>query len=405
MAEWDGTDLARLATGSGDRDAAARLRAHADDWDRAQRLPDGLIRALGRAGLLAADLPARHGGQGLTPAALGALCARLGGVCTALRSAVTVQGMVAAALSRWGTDEQRARLLPALVRGERLAAFAATEDGAGTELGAVAATLRRDGGDLVLDGAKKWVSFGESADVFLVLARLDGKPATVVVEAGGPGVSVEPVRGQLGLRAAHVAHVRFDAVRVPARDQVAPAGFGLSHVVGTALDHGRFTIAWGCVGMAGACLELAARHTAAREQDGVRLSDHQAVRAALGRALAAVAAARAVCLGAAVSRQDGTPAALTDTVVAKYTAARTAAEVSQDAVQLLGAGGCAPGSTVGRFFRDARIMQIIEGAELAAEVRMGDLALREHAPREHAPREHAGARPAVARTAAVGTPR
>ncbi|NEA51621.1 acyl-CoA dehydrogenase family protein, partial [Streptomyces sp. SID10815] len=104
--------------------------------------------------------------------------------------------------------------------------------------------------------------------------------------------------------------------------------------------------------------------------------------------------------GAAVSRQDGTPAALTDTVVAKYTAARTAAEVSQDAVQLLGAAGCAPGSTVGRFFRDARITQIIEGAELAAEVRMGDLALREHAPREHS-----GARPAVARTAAVGTPR
>ncbi|MCS0603722.1 acyl-CoA dehydrogenase family protein [Streptomyces sp. LP11] len=357
-------------------------------------MPDGLVRGLGDAGLLAADLPARHGGRGLSASALGTLCARLGGVCTALRSVVTVQGMVAAALSRWGTDEQRARLLPALVRGERLAAFAATEDGAGTELSAVEAELRRDGTDLVLHGTKRWVSLGEIADVFLVLARLDGKPATVLVEAGGAGVCVDPVRGQLGLRAAHVAHVRFDGVRLPARDQVAPAGFGLSHVVGTALDHGRFTIAWGCAGMAGTCLELAARHTAARVQGGVRLSDHQAVRAALGRGLAAVAAARALCLRAAESRQDGTPAALSDTVVAKYTAARTAADVSQDAVQLLGAAGCAPGSAVGRFFRDARITQLIEGAELVAEVRMGDLALREHAV----------ARPAAGRTAAEGAP-
>lgn len=404
MAERAGPQLARLALTDTDEPAdsglLADLRSRADDWDGAQELPVGLVRDLGAAGVLAADLPARHGGQSLTPPALGALCARLGGVCTAVRSLITVQGMVAAALLRWGTDEQRARLLPALASGEQVAGLAATEEGAGTELGAVAAVLRRDGNDrLLLHGAKRWVTFGATADVFLVLARLDGRAATVLVEADRPGTSREPVRGQLGLRAAHVAHVRFDGVRVPARNLVAPPGFGLSHVVGTALDHGRFTVAWGCTGLAQACLDLAAEHTATRAQGGVLLSDHQAVRARLGRALAAVGGARELCVRAASSRLDGAPAALADTVVAKYAAARAAAEVSQEAVQLLGAAGCAAQSPVGRFFRDARVLQIIEGAESVTEIRMGDFALRGFAPRQPA------AGQATPRQAASGTPR
>ncbi|MFE9680914.1 acyl-CoA dehydrogenase family protein [Streptomyces sp. NPDC006285] len=352
------------------------LRPHAASWDQAGQLPAGIVQDLARAGLLACDLPVRYGGSASSPLALGRLCAELGGVCSALRSLVTVQGMVAASVLRWGTEEQRSRWLPALAGGDLLAGFAATEDGAGTELSAVASTLRRDGAGLVLDGHKRWVTFGERADVLLVLARLDGHLATVLVETDRPGVTTESVRGLLGLRAAHVAHVRFDAVRVPQENLVAPPGFGLSHVVAVALDHGRHTIAWGCVGMAAACVDHVSAHAAGRRQGTVLLSDHQVVRARLGRAVVTTAAARELCVRAAASRQDGGPDALLDTVIAKYAAARAAATVSQDALQLMGAVGCTADSPVERFFRDARITQLIEGAEQVAEVRIGDHALR-----------------------------
>lgn len=355
---------------------ADAVRADADDWDRAGAVPAGIVRAMAAGGLLGADLPARYGGAGLGARELGEVCAVLGGVCSALRGLVTVQGMVAAALLRWGTGEQRAGWLPALAAGDRLAGFAATEEGAGSDLGALSTAVVRHGPQLGVSGRKLWVTFGQLADVFLVVGRLDGRPAAVLVESDRPGVAVEPVAEPLGMRAAHLAHIAFDDVRVPKASLVAPPGFGLSHVAATAIDHGRHTVAWGCAGLAAACLAHAAEHTARRTQGGVRLADHEAVRAVLGRARVATASARLLCAHAAGLRDERSPAALAETVVAKYAAASAAATVSQDAFQLHGAAACGPGSTVGRLFRDARIMQIIEGSREAAEVQIGDLALR-----------------------------
>lgn len=347
----------------------------AAEWDHRGAVPADVIRTMAGSGFLAADLPVEYGGSGRTPGWLGELCARLGGVCSALRGLVTVQGMVAAAVLRWGTPDQRSRWLPPLARGDLLAGFAATESGAGSELSAVTTSLAQETGGVRVRGHKVWVSFGQLADVFLVLATAHGRPVTVLIESDRPGIVVEPVRGQLGMRAAQLANVRFD-VLVPADNVLAPPGFGLSHVVGTALDHGRFTVAWGCVGMAEACLEHAVGHVAKRTQGAVRLSDHQAVRAVLGRCLAQTAAARQVCAHAADLRARAEPDALAETVLAKYVAARAASAVTESAVQLHGAAGCAEDSPVGRFFRDARVMRIIEGSDEVAEQHLGQYALR-----------------------------
>jgi alkylation response protein AidB-like acyl-CoA dehydrogenase len=361
---------------------ADAVRADADAWDHAGAVPAEVVRAMAAGGLLGADLPARYGGGGLGARELGEICAVLGGVCSALRGLVTVQGMVAAALLRWGTDEQRAYWLPALAAGDRLAGFAATEEGAGSDLAALSTAVVRHGSRLGVTGRKRWVTFGRLADVFLVVGRLDGRPATLLVETDRPGITVEPVAEPFGMRAAHLAHIAFDDVRVPEAALVAPPGFGLSHVAATAVDHGRHTVAWGCAGLAAACLAYAAEHTAHRAQAGVRLADHEAVRAVLGRARVATASARLHCAHAADLRDRNSPAAAAETVVAKYAAAGAAAAVSQDAFQLHGAAACGPGSAVGRLFRDARIMQIIEGSREAAEVQIGDLALRRGGPAE-----------------------
>ncbi|GGV11009.1 acyl-CoA dehydrogenase family protein [Streptomyces spectabilis] len=366
-------------------DLAARfadaVRGDAAAWDARGELPADVRRALARDGLLGADLPPCHGGLGAAPEQLGEVCARLGGVCGSLRALVTVQGMVGAALLRWGTAGQRERWLPALARGELTAAFAATEAAAGSDLGAVTTAVERDGDTYTVSGEKRWITFGEVADVFLVLGRTDGRTAAVLVEADRPGVRREPVRGQLGLRAAQLAHVRFDAVRVPSENAVAPPGFGLSHVAGTALDHGRFTVAWGCVGMAEACLRAAAEHAVRRAQGGVVLAEHQQVRSLLGRAVVDGRAARELCLRAARLRAAGDPDAVAETVAAKYAAARAATSVAGSAVQVLGAAGCAPDSLVGRCYRDAKVMEIIEGSAQVSELHIADHLLRAHGHR------------------------
>ncbi|MEV4050235.1 acyl-CoA dehydrogenase family protein [Amycolatopsis sp. NPDC049688] len=355
---------------------ADSVRPDAAGWDARGAVPAEVVKAVAHAGFLAADLPAAAGGAGLGPAALGELCADFGGVCSSLRALVTVQGMVAAAVHRWGTAGQQAHWLPALARGEVLAGFAATEPGAGSDLSAVTTSAVPEAGRVRVRGRKLWVTFGQVADVFLVLAACAGRPVAVLVEAGRPGTAVEPVRGQLGMRAARLAHVRFDDVTVPAENLLAPPGFGLSHVVATALDHGRFTVAWGCVGLAETCLRTAAGHAADRVQGGTRLADHQAVRALLGRSLADVTAARGLCARAAALRENGDPEAVAGTVLAKYVAANNAAAVADRAGQVLGAAGCAEDSPVGRFFRDAKVMRIIEGADEVAEQQLGEYALR-----------------------------
>ncbi|MEV8326717.1 acyl-CoA dehydrogenase family protein [Kitasatospora sp. NPDC056731] len=362
-------------------DAAAELAAAVRDeaarWDEQGALPDEAVRAVAAAGLLGLDLPARHGGADATPAQLGEAVAHLGGVCGALRALLTVQGMTAAALLRWGGEEQRARWLPALASGERLAGFAATEREAGSALAEVGTRIEDDGERLVVTGAKRWVTFGQSADVFLVLGRTDAGPTAVLVEADRPGIVREPVSGQLGLRAARIAHLTFDRVRVPRENLVAPPGLGLTHTAAVALDHGRFTVAWGCVGMAEACLADAAEHAAHRVQGGVPLAGHQLVRSLLARSAVDTAAARALAERAAEARAGSPLGAATETVVAKYAAAGAAKAVADRAVQILGSAGCEPGVRAGRFYRDAKVMEIIEGSPQVAELHIADRLLRQ----------------------------
>ncbi|MEW2079270.1 acyl-CoA dehydrogenase family protein [Streptomyces sp. NPDC013433] len=360
---------------------AASVRDDAAVWDLRGRLPDSVRRQAASAGLLGVALPTAYGGAGGSPDDLARVCVRVGAACSSLRGLVTVQEMVAAAVLRWGTPEQRAQWLPPLARGEVFAGFAATEEGAGTALAEVDTRVRDSGDDVLITGRKLWITFGQTADVFLVLGKGAGGPLAVLVEGDRPGVHREPVQGHLGMRAAGIAHVSFEGVRVPRSHLVGPPGLGLHHIIGTALDHGRFTVAWGCVGMAEACLDAAAVHAARRTQGGVALAEHQLVRSVLARAAVDTAAAHALCTRATRSRAERRPEAVTETVLAKYAAARTAADVSSGAVRILGATGIAPDSLAGRFFRDAKVMQLIEGSEHVSELHIADRLLRRHGVR------------------------
>ncbi|MEV0245282.1 acyl-CoA dehydrogenase family protein [Nocardia sp. NPDC050712] len=346
----------------------------ASGWDRAG-LPRTAALGLARATVLGSDRAEQYGGRGSDAHELGLVASELGAVCTSLRSLFTVQGMVAATVDRWGTAAQRSTWLPAFTSGELIAGLAATEAAAGSDLSGIEARFTGST-ELALSGRKLWITFGAMADVLLVAGRSADGPVAALVPTDQPGVVVEPVVDQLGMRGTRLAHVTFDRARVPAENVLARPGFGVSHVLGTALDHGRYTIAWGCVGMARACLTDAAAHARDRVQGGAALGEHQAVRAMLGRSWVEVESARALCVRAAGQRVARDPAALLGTIAAKYAAAAAAGAVSERAVQILGAAGCAPDSRAGRFFRDAKIMQIIEGAREVAEQDIGEFVLR-----------------------------
>jgi acyl-CoA dehydrogenase len=349
----------------------ATARGDAGTWDQ-EGLPREIVAAAARAGLLGPDRSRAWGGGGIDARELGELAARIGAVCTSLRSLLTVGAMVSAAVDRWATADQRAYWLPQLASGELVAGLAATEPDAGTELSRVATVFESSGPELRVSGHKIWVTFGAVADVLLVLGRNESGLLTALVRTDQPGVIVEPVAGQLGMRGARIAHITLDRARVPRDQLIAPPGFGLSHVLGTALDHGRYTVAWGCVGMARTCLHEAARYAATRTQGGTRLAEHATIRAALGRGWVDAEAAQAMCERAALARVAGDPAAVAMTIAAKYAASQAAARLAGEAVQILGAAGCAAENTVQRFVRDTKVMQLIEGSRDIAELHLGD---------------------------------
>jgi alkylation response protein AidB-like acyl-CoA dehydrogenase len=270
--------------------------------------------------------------------------------------------MVSSAIARWGSSAQRHLWLPALAGGAAMGALALSEPEAGSDTGGVRATLRRDGDALVLSGVKTWISFGQVASVFLVSALLDGRVAAVLVERDTPGVGVTPIPDMAGFRAGMLARIEFDECRIPVSNLLGNPAFGLSQIVGSVLDHGRFCIAGGAAGLARACADLGIRHARARVQFGQPLAEHPLVQRLLTDLMVDSRAAWLMCLDAAAARDARRPDMLVRTSAAKYFAAQAADKCAAAALQLHGAAGLAAGHPAQRYLHDAKVMNVIEGS-------------------------------------------
>jgi glutaryl-CoA dehydrogenase (non-decarboxylating) len=335
----------------------------ASEFDRQEAVPRDFIAGLAERGYLGTLVAPAHGGQGQDFLTYGLLHEAMGAACSSIRSLLTVHSMVCQALQRCGSERLRETYLPALATGRSLGAFCLTEPRTGSDGQALEAEVREGpDGELRLTGHKKWITFGQIADLFLVFAKLGGRPVAVLVERTRPGVAVTPIRGMLGARGSMLAEIVFEDCPVERSSFVGGVGFGWSGVASMCLDLGRYSVAWGCVGMARASLELAMRHADERVQFGVKLREHQLVRRLLTDMITNVEAARLLCLEAGRLRDEGDLRALHQTLVAKYFASRAASDVTRDAVQLHGASGCSGEVPVERFFRDAKVMEIIEGS-------------------------------------------
>jgi glutaryl-CoA dehydrogenase (non-decarboxylating) len=341
--------------------AAGAIAPHAAQFDREQSVSRDAIDDLADHGLLGALLAKDQGGLGMGYVEYGLLTEELGRACQSVRNFVAVEDMVAYAVARWGSGEQRGHWLPRIASGETLAAFALTEPEVGSDAAAVRTTATAQGDRFVLRGTKEWISFAQLADVFLVFCQIDGQHTAFLVERDTPGLSVEPIGELLGLRASMLGRVTLDGCSVPAGNMVGRPGSGLTVVASGSLDLGRYSTAWGSVGLAQACLEASAHYAATRVQYGTEIVNHQLVQALLTDILTDTISARLLCHHAGVSRERGEVDAISLTLLAKYQASRAAVRAAGSAVQIHGARGIGAEAPVQRYYRDAKVMEIIEG--------------------------------------------
>ncbi len=349
-----------------------RFRAFADRYvvpnagvfDRNEALDRHLVRRLATAGFLGSHLPTRYGGRHLDMISYGLLHQELGRGCSSTRSLLTVHDMVGEAILRLGSTQLRETWLPRLTAGEQLGAFALTEPTAGSDAGSIQTTATQDGTDYVINGTKKWISFAQLADVFLVVARIGsgGPIGGFLVPADSPGLTITPITGMLGLRASMLGELSLSDCRIPASSRVGPAAMPSGLVVATALQLGRYSVAWGSVGIGEASVEASFQYSAEREQFGVPIEKHQLIRRMLTDMLADTRAARLLCCEAGYLSQQRSPGIVESTLIAKYFSSRMATRVTANAVQIHGASGASSEQPVERYFRDARMMEIIEGS-------------------------------------------
>ncbi len=352
----------------------AEIAPHAAEWDRTEAIDRSIVGKLAELGFLSAALPEEHGGMGLELVSYALVVEEIGRADSNVRGIVSVSnGLYGKSVARWGTDEQKARLLPALAAGEELGCYALTEPGAGSDPGGLETRAERDGDDWVLSGQKIFITLGSWAAHALVFART-GEPGPrgitcFIVPTDAPGFEARPIKGKLGLRAQDTAELFLDGVRVSDSDRLGELGAGFK-VAMSALDHGRISLGAGCVGIAQGCLDASIAYTKARTQFGRPVASFQLVQELLADIAVETEAARLLVWRAAATADRGERHTV-EASFAKYFASETAVRAANAAVQAHGGYGYVDEYPVGKYLRDARVTTLYEGTSQIQKLLIG----------------------------------
>lgn len=356
---------------------ASEVEPFAECWDREQGFPPSIISSMGRAGYLGSTLPFQYGGKGWDLVTFGLLNEAFGHGSAALTDLLTIQAMVSMILLKWGSDEQKKEWISSLASGETIGAFALTEPGAGSALQSLATEFR--GGlakdRLILNGEKQWISYGQQAGVFLVFGKLEEKFTACLVPRESAGLEVEPIREMLGFKAAGLARIRFHDVEVPSANIVGKPGFALSHIAPVGLHYGRLSTACSALGLLRGCFEASILHASTRKIANHVVGEIGMIQSLIARMGTNLEAARFLCYAACHAEDQHLPESFAQALVAKYFTSTAAAKAASDAVQIHGASGCHESSRVARYYRDAKLMEILEGTTQIHEHLLGKVFL------------------------------
>lgn len=345
--------------------AQAEIRPRSHEFEAAGGYPDGLFEQLAALGLMGMTAPEQHGGAGADYVSYALALMEIAAADGALSTIVSIQNsLIVAAILKDGTPEQQARLLPDLIAGRMIGAFALTETDAGSDAAAMRTRATHTEGGYTLNGAKQFITSGKIAGVTLVVAITDpdaGKRgmSAFLVPTDSQGYAVDKVEHKLGQGASDTCAIRFTDLFVSEDLRLGAEGQGYRIALGN-LETGRIGIAAQSIGMAQAALEIAIAYAKERTSFGKAIIEHQAVGFRLADLAARLEAARQLVLSAAAMKDAGQPC-LTQASMAKLVASETAEAVVSGAIQTLGGYGYLEEFGLAKIYRDVRVCQIYEG--------------------------------------------
>ncbi len=345
--------------------AEQEIRPVAAELDEREEFPWELVRKAGELGLTTFAFPEEIGGLGLTDELTNCIITEelawgCGGVATVLGGTHLASIPILLA----GSDEQKRRLLKPIVERNGLCALALTEPEAGSDVAALTTTARREGDVYILNGAKRFITNGGIADLYVIFATVDRAlgyrgVTAFIVPGDSPGLTGGKKEKKLGIRCSHTGEVLLDDVRVPVENRLGAEGSGFKLAM-TTLDRSRPMVAAIALGIARAAYEYARDYAKERVQFGKPIAANQAIQFLLADMVTKVQAARLMTWWSARVTETGRPF-LYESSMAKNFASDVAMEVTTDAVQIFGGYGYIREYPVEKLFRDAKITQIYEG--------------------------------------------
>ncbi len=353
--------------------ACRELAKYDQDSYIKQKFNERMIPVLKKHDLFGLPVEKKYGGLGITPLDYVEAFEKIGKISFSLRTFLSVHNMGQVAIQRWGNESQRKKYLTKTTGGEKIMAFALTEDEAGSDPTSLKTTYARQGNNYVLNGKKNWISTGTIADIIITFAKSlkDGKISAFIVEKTFKGLSSEKIENKVGLRSTDTGAIFYKNCIVPAENLLGEEGHGMRVAYWTIM-HGRLGVAAGCVGAIEDCLEHSIAYAKKRIQHNTFIGKKQLIQQYIALMKIQLDASRLLVQEAAKAKMksESNPENLklremTDYLIAqaKYFASNAAFEAADKAMQIYGKFGYDLENRVARHFVDTRVTRIYEGTD------------------------------------------
>ncbi|MBD3425861.1 MAG: acyl-CoA dehydrogenase [Candidatus Omnitrophica bacterium] len=345
--------------------AEEKIKPVAAEYDEKNEFPWDIVKIFAESDICGVYIPEEYGGMGGGVMEMSIAAEELSWGCGGIALAFAATGLGTYPILLFGNDDQKAKYLPDIAAGKKLAAFCITEAEAGSDAGSIKTTATKDGDHYIINGTKQWITNGGEAEIYTVIAMTDRSKgargaSAFIVDKDTPGLSFGKKENKLGIRGSATREVIFTDCKVPKENLLGREGLGFIVAMKT-FDHSRPGVAAQALGIAQRALDEAVNYSRERKQFGTSISSFQGVQFMLADMAIQIEAARSLIYSAARMIDSGAKDIAKISAICKTHASDTAMKVTTDAVQVFGGYGYMKEYPVEKLMRDAKITQIYEG--------------------------------------------
>ena len=373
---WFLTEEQRMIVETAREIAQKKIVPVREKYDHDGIFPWDVVKACAEADLCGLYIPSDYGGFGGGVFELCLAVEEMSKVCGGISLAIAATALGTFPLLLFGSDEQKKKYLPDIASGKKLAAFGLTEANAGSDALSMKTTAVRDGDTYVLNGAKQWITNGENAEIYTIIAKTNPQKGArgltaFIVEKGTPGFSFGKHEDKMGIRASSTTELIFQDCRVPAASVLSREGMGTIVTI-TTLNNSRPGVGAQALGIAAGALDDAVKYSRERIQFGAPVSSFQAIQHMLADMATQIEAARALMYATARTIDAGEKKFAKESAMSKLFCSDVAMKVTVDALQIMGGYGYMREYPMEKRMRDAKITQIYEGTN---QIQRNEIAL------------------------------